>query len=58
MYSVRMPEELMTALDALKVRDGISESEAIRRGTSEYLERRGIRVAAPKRGGTRPKRSK
>ena len=58
LYSLRMPEELLAALEALKIRDGISESEAMRRGTAEYLERRGIRVVAPKRGGTRTKRSR
>lgn len=55
LYSLRMPVELLAALEALKVRDGISESEAIRRGTAEYLKGRGIRIATPK-GGATPKR--
>lgn len=38
-----LPEALKAGLEALKVRDGISESEAIRRAIAEYLERKGIR---------------
>lgn len=48
--------ELGEGLKALKLRDGIGEGEAIRRGIAEYLERRGIVVghkADRKRAGTR-----
>jgi Arc/MetJ-type ribon-helix-helix transcriptional regulator len=56
-YSLFLPEELKRGLEALKVRDGISESEAIRRALAEFLQRRKIRIGATqKKGGTRKKR--
>ena len=53
-YCVFMSPELKRGLHALKVRDGISESEAIRRAVAEFLKKR--RIAIPK-GGTRPRRT-
>ena len=60
LYSFRVSGELRDALQKLKERDGISASEAIRRGLVEFLQGRGIRVLDPKKGGkrtTRPKKT-
>lgn len=51
-------EELAVGLKALKARDGVPESEAIRRAIGEYLDKRGIAVvvkAAPAARGNAPK---
>lgn len=37
-----LPAGLKAGLKALKDRDGISESEAIRRAVADYLKRKGI----------------
>ena len=42
-----LPDDLKAGLAALKARDGIPESEAIRRAIAEYLERKGIRLSKP-----------
>lgn len=55
LYSLYLPVELKRALKALKTRDGISESEAIRRAIGEFLTRRKIRIGSTEKGGTRPK---
>lgn len=55
LYSVYLPQELKRGLAALKTRDGISESEAVRRALAEFLKRRRIPIVTP-RGGTKPKR--
>jgi predicted transcriptional regulator len=47
-----MSPELRRALATLKERDGIPESEAIRRAIEDFLKRRKIRVAASHKGGT------
>ena len=53
--SLILSDDLKAGLEALKARDGISESEAIRRAIAEYLERKGVLVheSANRRGGTR-----
>ena len=51
-YSLFMPADLKQGLERLKQRDGISESEAIRRALAEFLKRRKIPIGTPK-GGTR-----
>jgi Arc/MetJ-type ribon-helix-helix transcriptional regulator len=56
LYSLRMTNELLDALRALKIRDGISESEAIRRAVADFLKKREIRIHAPAREGAKPKR--
>jgi hypothetical protein len=48
MYSFFIDASLDAGLRALRARDGISASEAIRRAIAEYLEKRGINVAEPK----------
>jgi hypothetical protein len=50
-----LPDDLRAALAELKDRDGIPESEAIRRGTVAFLEARGITVGPKtKKGAKRP----
>lgn len=56
LYSLRLPLELKAALEELKKRDGIPESEAIRRGTVEFLKAKGISVKAER--GEKPKRKR
>jgi hypothetical protein len=53
-YSLFMPSELKRGLEVLKARDGISESEAIRRALAEFLAKRKIPIG--QKGGTRPTR--
>ena len=52
-YNFFLPDHLDRALDELKARDGISESEAIRRALTEFLKRKKIRIADPQKGGAR-----
>ena len=54
-YNFFLPEELKKGLESLNQRDGIGESEAIRRAIAEYLKKRGIAV---KEKGAKRKRSK
>jgi hypothetical protein len=53
-YSLFMPADLKRGLEALKARDGISESEAIRRALAEFLTRRKIPIG--QKGRIRPTR--
>jgi hypothetical protein len=53
-YTFFISEELRDGLRALSVRDGIGESEAIRRAIAGFLEGRNIRVSQPKK--ERPKK--
>jgi hypothetical protein len=55
-YCVFMSPELKRGLEALKARDGISESEAIRRAVAEFLKKRRIAIPRP-RGGSARKRA-
>jgi ribbon-helix-helix CopG family protein len=48
-YNFYLPDDLDRALDALKQRDGISESEAIRRALTEFLRRKRIPIR-PRKG--------
>ena len=57
-YTLFLPAELKRALEALKARDGISESEAIRRAIAEFMRRRKITIRRPAKGGTRTMRRK
>jgi len=51
LYSFRLPKELKDALARLKERDGMSASDAIRRGLVALLKERRIPVkSAPKKG--------
>jgi Arc/MetJ-type ribon-helix-helix transcriptional regulator len=51
-YTFYISSDLDEGLKALRERDGISESEAIRRAIGEFLERRGIKTER-KRAATR-----
>jgi Ribbon-helix-helix protein, copG family len=51
LYNFRIDEELDAALKALKARDGLPESEAIRRALRDYLTRRGAFRSAGKGAG-------
>jgi hypothetical protein len=55
-YNFRISPELKRALELLKARDGMPESEAIRRALAEFLKRRRIPIATPKGGTTSPTR--
>ena len=57
-YSLFLPAELKLGLERLKQRDGISESEAIRRAIAEFLTRRKVRVGPTDKGGKRTTRSR
>ena len=52
-YNFFLPDHLDRALDALKARDGISESEAIRRALTEFLKRKKIKITDPQKGGAK-----
>jgi hypothetical protein len=56
-YSFFIDDALYTGLKALKERDGIPESETIRRAISAYLQQRGVSLegekAERKRASTR-----
>ena len=44
LYSLRLPEELIAALGKLKERDGITESESIRRAVVQFLKEKRIPI--------------
>jgi hypothetical protein len=48
LYSFAIDPDLLAALRVLKVRDGIPESEQIRRGIRLWLKSRGVSVEAPR----------
>ena len=56
-YTLKIDPELLAALRELKARDGISESEQIRRGIQLWLKSKGRTTAPPraerKRAATR-----
>ena len=40
-YTLKLDEELIAAMKAIKARDGIPESEQIRRGLQRWLDAKG-----------------
>jgi metal-responsive CopG/Arc/MetJ family transcriptional regulator len=56
LFSVYLPAELKQGLEALKARDGISASEAIRRALAEFLTRRKVSIDPSKGGQVRTRR--
>lgn len=53
-YTLKLDEELIEAIKAIKAREGIPESEQIRRGLQLWLKSKGVRVeAGRKRAATR-----
>ena len=55
LYSFKIDAEVAAALKRIKARDGVGESEQIRRGILIWLKRHGVtpKKAEGKRGGTR-----
>jgi hypothetical protein len=55
-YSFWIDEAQADGLKAVKVRDGVLESEQIRRALNDWLDKKGVVVkAAPRRARTRRK---
>jgi hypothetical protein len=48
-YNFALDQQLIDALRAIKARDGVSESEQIRRGIRLWLKTKGVRIEAPAR---------
>jgi hypothetical protein len=57
LYNFRIDPDLDAGLKAVKDRDGIPESEQIRRALREWLERRGVIEKADRKRVTSRKRS-
>jgi hypothetical protein len=49
LYNFRIDAELDAGLEALRARDGVPASEAIRRAIREYLTKRGVLPVKPTR---------
>ncbi len=54
-YTFYIHEEQRAALAAIKERDGVPESEQIRRAVQEWIAKRGARKAPSRRAQTRRK---
>ena len=55
-YSFWIDDEQADGLKAIKERDGVLESEQIRRAINDWLGKKGVKVkAAPRRAQTRRK---
>lgn len=52
-YNFAIDPELLAALRAIKARDGISESEQIRRGIKLWLAQKGVKKSPRPRARTR-----
>jgi hypothetical protein len=52
-YNFFIDDEQRAGLQAIKARDGIPESEQIRRAVDEWLEKKGVTKAERKRAVTR-----
>lgn len=55
LYSFFIDPELLAGLRVIKDRDGIGESEQIRRAVAEWLKKAGVTKTAPRRAPTRRK---
>ena len=55
MHSFYLDPELSAGLKTIKTRDGISESEQVRRAVRQWLETKGLKLrsAGARKGGTR-----
>ena len=56
LYNFRIDPELEAGLKAVKARDGISESEQIRRALLEWLKQKGVMKAERTRPAQREQR--
>jgi hypothetical protein len=54
-YTFFIDDEQREGLRDIKQREGIPESEQIRRAVDDWLVKRGVRKAAPRRAATRRK---
>ena len=54
-YNFFIEDHQRDRLREVKERDGIPESEQIRRAIDEWLEKKGVKKAAPRRASTRRK---
>lgn len=55
LYSFYIDPELLEGLRDIKAKDGVPESEQIRRAIKIWLDQKGSRKAAPRRAPTRRK---
>ena len=55
-YTLKIDPELLDALRAIKERDGIAESEQIRRGIRLWLESKGVGTSRSSQRRSRSKR--
>jgi hypothetical protein len=53
LYNFRIDPELEAGLKTVKARDGVSESEQIRRALMEWLKKKGVIKSERKRAATR-----
>lgn len=56
-FHLLLTKQQREALRAVRERDGISESEQVRRAIDEWLERRGVKVRAERKRAVTRKRS-
>ncbi|HEX2461965.1 MAG TPA: hypothetical protein VHJ58_17595 [Vicinamibacterales bacterium] len=55
-YGFWIDHELLVGLRTLKERDGILESEQIRRAIRAWLEKKGVKVKTPRPRGRNPRK--
>lgn len=55
LHNFYLDPELSEGLKTVKDRDGISEAEQVRRAIKDWLQRRGVMEAAPRRVSPRRK---
>jgi hypothetical protein len=56
-YSFWIDDEQAEALKEVKERDGVLESEQIRRAINAWLEAKGVKVKTVKRGARTPRKA-
>ena len=56
LYSFIIDPDLLAGIRYVKVRDGISESEQIRRGIRLWLKQQGVAVKTERQRGLKPRR--
>jgi hypothetical protein len=55
--NLRLEEEILEALQAIKERDGVSVTEQVRRALRAWIEQKGITVRAERKRAATRKRS-
>ena len=53
-YSFWIDDQQAEGLKVVKERDGVLESEQIRRALNDWLEKKGVKVKTPKRSARTP----